>query len=170
MEMFDKEDAEAICRISLSRRYVDDSTVWLPTKKGLFIVKSTYKVARELMRRENMAESSNGCAGKRIWAALWKLKIPNKVKVFAWRACNDILPMKMNLANRRIITDAICLICTRFPKTAGHVLWDCGIAQDVWVGSVKLLQKGRHGLLDMFQLMEYLMEQLAREDLELMVV
>ena len=170
MEMFDKEDAEAICRISLSRRYVDDSIVWLPTKKGLFIVKSTYKVARELMRRENMAESSNGCAGKRIWATLWKLKILNKVKVFAWRACNDILQMKINLANRRIITDAIYPICTRFPEMAGHVLWDCGIAQDVWAGSVKLLQKGKHELLDMFQLMEYLMEQLAQEDLELMVV
>ena len=168
--MFDKEDAEAICRIPLSRRYVDDSIVWLSTKKGLFTVKSAYKVARELMRRENMAKSFDGCAGKRIWAALWKLKILNRVKVFAWRACNDILPMKMNLANQRIITDAVCPICTRFPETVVHVLWDCSAAQDVWASSVKLPQKGKHGLLDMFQLMEYLMERLAREDLELMVV
>lgn len=122
MEMFDKEDAEAFCRIPLSRRYVDDSIVWLPTKKGLFTVKSAYKVARELMQRENMAKSSDGCAGKRIWAALWKLKIQNKVKVFAWRACNGILPTKMNLANRRIITDVVCPICTRFPETAMHTL------------------------------------------------
>ena len=80
MEMFDKEDAEAICRIPLSRRYVDDSIVWLPTKKGLFTVKFAYKVARELMRRENMVESSNGCAGKRIWAALWNLKSRTKLR------------------------------------------------------------------------------------------
>ena len=97
-------------------------------------------------------------------------KIPNKMKVFAWRVCNDILPTKMNLVNRRIITDASCPICTRFPETAVHVLWDCDAAQDVQAGSLKSLQKGKHGLLDMFQLMEYLMEQLAREDLELMVV
>ena len=45
-------------------------------------------------------------------------KIPNKVKVFAWRACNDILPTKMNLVNQRIIADASCPICTRFPETA----------------------------------------------------
>lgn len=99
MKMFDKEDAKAMCRIPLSRRYVDDSILWLPNKKGLFIVKSTYKVARELMRRENVVESSDGCAGKRIWASLLNLNIPNKVKVFAWRACNDILPTKMNLVN-----------------------------------------------------------------------
>ena len=40
----------------------------------------------------------------------------------------------------------------------------------MWAGSLKLLQKGKHELLDMFQLMEYLMERLAWEDLELMVV
>ena len=101
---------------------MDDSILWLPNKKGLFIVKSAYKVARELMRRENVAKSSGGCVRKRIWAALWKLKIPNKVKVFAWRACNDILPTKMNLVNRRIIADAACPICTRFPETTVHVL------------------------------------------------
>ena len=117
-----------------------------------------------------MAKSSDGCAGKRIWAVIRKLKIPNKVKVFAWRACNDILPMKMNLVNRRIIADTVCPNCTRFPEIAVHVLWDCDAAQDVWAGSLKSLQKGKHGLIDMFQLMEYLMERLALEDLELMVV
>ena len=50
MEMFEKEDAKAICRIPLSRRYVEDSIVWLPNKKGLFTIKSAYKVTRELMR------------------------------------------------------------------------------------------------------------------------
>ena len=50
MEMFEKEDAKAICRIPLSRRYVEDSIVWLPNKKRMFIVKFAYKVTRELMR------------------------------------------------------------------------------------------------------------------------
>ena len=82
MEMFEKEDAKAICRIPLSRRYVEDSIVWLPNKKGLFTIKFAYKVTRELMRGGNVAESSRGCVGKRVWAALWKLQIPNKIKVF----------------------------------------------------------------------------------------
>ena len=38
-EMFEKEDAKAICRIPLSRRYVEDSIVWLPNKKRMFTVK-----------------------------------------------------------------------------------------------------------------------------------
>ena len=39
MEVFEKEDVEAICRIPLSRRYVEDSIVWLPNKKRMFTVK-----------------------------------------------------------------------------------------------------------------------------------
>ena len=112
MEMFEKEDAEAICRILLSRRYVEDSIVWLPNKKGLFTVKSAYKVTRE----------------------------------------------------------AACPMCTRFPETVVHVFWECDAAQDVWAGSLKSLQKGVHGMTDMVQLLEYLMERLALEDIELVLV
>ena len=127
MEMFEKEDA-TICKIQLSRRYVEDSIVWLHNKKGVFTVKSTYKVAREVMRGGNVAESSRGCVGKRVWAAIWKLRISNKIKVFCWRACNEILPTKMNLTNRKVTDDAACPICMRFPEIAIHVLWECDAA------------------------------------------
>ena len=50
MDMFEKEDAEAICRIQLRRRYVEDLMIWLHYKKGLFTVKSAYQVAKEVMR------------------------------------------------------------------------------------------------------------------------
>ena len=65
MTLFQREDVEAICRIPLSRRYVADSIVWIHNKKGRFIVKSAYKVAREILRGPNWAECSSGCAGKR---------------------------------------------------------------------------------------------------------
>ena len=66
MTLFEKEDVEAICRIPLSRRYVSDSLVWLHNKKGLFIVKSAYKVAREIMRGVDVVVCSRGCAGKMV--------------------------------------------------------------------------------------------------------
>lgn len=43
MDMFEKDDAEAICRIQLSRRYEKDAIVWLHNKKGVYTVKSAYK-------------------------------------------------------------------------------------------------------------------------------
>ena len=49
MDMFEQEDVEGICRIQLSRRDVEDIRIWLHHKKLLFIVKSAYKVAREVL-------------------------------------------------------------------------------------------------------------------------
>ena len=81
--------------------------------------------------------------------------------MFGWRACNDILPTKMNLMKRRIINDVACPICMRFLESAIHVLWECDAAQDVWAGSLKILQKGITGMIDMLQLMEYLPDRVT---------
>ena len=97
-------------------------------KKGLFTVKSAYKVAREVLYGGNLAESSRGCVGKEVWVALWKLRIPNKIKVFGWRACNNILPTKHNLSKQKIIEDEMCPICMRFPESVIHALWECEAA------------------------------------------
>lgn len=76
----------------------------------------------------------------------------------------------MNLTKRRIIKEAAYPICTRLPETVVHVIWDSDAAQDVWARILKLLQKGIHGMTDLFQLLENLMEWLAVEDLELVLV
>lgn len=97
--------------------------LWLHNKNGMFTVKSAYKVARKTLKGGAWAENSNGCARKRVWDDLWKLCLPNKIKVFGWRACHDILPTQMNLTKRRIITNNGCLIFSKiqlllptFPK------------------------------------------------------
>ncbi|XP_075645801.1 uncharacterized protein LOC142616956 [Castanea sativa] len=90
----------------------------------------SYRVAQQVLKDGRGAESSNGSYGKRVWAALWKLKIPNKIKVFGWRACHDI---------RR---------------------------QDVWAGSVKILQKGCTDQYDLLHLLEYLLDRLSLEEVE----
>ena len=144
--------------------------IWMHQRKGIFIVKFAYKVARAVLSEGKVVESSRGCAGKDLWPAIWKLRIPNKIKVFGWRACNEILPTRLNLSKRKIIANAMCPICLRFPESVVHVLWDCGAARDVWAGSLKILQKGGSGMVDMLQLMEYLMERVESHDLEVVLV
>ena len=170
MDMFEKEDAEAICRKQLSRRYVEDSLIWMNQRKWIFTIKSAYKVSKEVLREGRVAESSRGCIGKGVWFALWKLRIPNKIRVFGWRACNEILPTKLNLSKRRVIEYAMCPIYLRFPESAVHALWECDAARDVWTGSLKILQKGGSGMDDMLQLMEYLLEQVESQDMEIVLI
>ena len=47
--LFHGFDAEAIYRIPLSRRCMPDVLVWLHNKKGRYLVKSRYYVARRLL-------------------------------------------------------------------------------------------------------------------------
>ena len=142
MALFYREDADAITKIPLSRRVVPNSISWLHSKNGKFTVQSAYKVARRMRGNGNQVESSGSCVGKFIWLVLWKLSIPNKIKIFGWRACNDILLTWINLVKRRIINEDKCPICTREVETAIHVLWGYAAVIDVWVGSIPKLQKG----------------------------
>ena len=50
METFNREDAEAICKIPLSHRHVTNVVVWLHNKDGVYTVKSGYLVARKVLR------------------------------------------------------------------------------------------------------------------------
>ena len=167
MGMFHREDAKAICRIPLSRRSVLDSIFWLHNRSGNFSVKSAYKLARHIQLHGDKAETSSGCVGKRIWPVLWKLKIPNKVKIFGWRACHDILPTSYNLSRQRIVTEDKCQLCTREVETTNHALGECAAVQDVWAGSISKLQKGPSVFRDTLQLMEFLVDRLTIEKLEL---
>ena len=119
------EEANAICKIPLRRRSVVDSITWLHNKNGKFTVKSAYRVAQQVLKVRRGVESSNGGYGKQVWATLWKLKILNKIKVFRWRTCHDILATRLNLTKRRIISDNRCPICCRCPESTIHVLWEC---------------------------------------------
>ena len=74
-----------------------------------------------------------------MWAAIWKLQIPNKIKVFGWRACHDILPTRGNLKKKRILLDDLCLLRGLFQESTIHVLCECSAVQDVWHGSVRAL-------------------------------
>ena len=50
METFNREDAEAICKIPLSHRQVTDVVGWLHNKDGVYTVRSGYHVARKVLR------------------------------------------------------------------------------------------------------------------------
>ena len=74
-----------------------------------------------------------------MWAAIWKLRIPNKIKVFGWRASHDILPTRRNLKKKWILTDDVYPLCGLLQESTTHALWECTVAQDVWYGSVRAL-------------------------------
>ena len=171
LQIFQKEDAEAILRIPLSRRHIPDSVMWPHTKDGIYTVKSGYHVATELLKIEkNWAEGSSRSPSNKVWERIWKLRIHNKIKVFAWRAGLNILPTLDNLCKRKIVADNTCELCKFDRESRIHALWECGVARDVWASSVVRLQKFVGGQQDVIQLFEELLVRLEGEELELFLV
>ena len=57
---------------------------------------------------------------------------------------------------KHVVEDNNCELCKRTSETALHLLWECSVAQDVWVGSMRKLHKGTGGQLDFLHLVEEL--------------
>ena len=170
MQHFNRQDGEAILHVPLSRRIFFDSIVWTFTKSGEYTVRSGYHVARQLHKETDWAECSKGAVGGAVWKVLWKLKLPNKIKVFGRRACCNILPTRVNLVHRKIIQDNRCEVCKFEAETGIHALWNCGVARDVWARCSARLQKCAADQGDMLQLVEFLIARLSSDDLELFLV
>ena len=67
------------------------------------------------------------------------MKVPNKLKIFAWRACTNSLPTLDNLVKRKIVSP-ICPRCKREPETVIHALWSCETLGPVWGTSFEELK------------------------------
>ena len=64
------------------------------------------------MEKVDAASAFEPGENKKLWAGLWRLKVPNKIKTFAWRTCTDSLPTMENLVRRRVVQTPICSSCT----------------------------------------------------------
>lgn len=89
---------------------------------------------------------------------IWKLGLAALV---------DVLPTRENLASHRVIMDGGCELCKMNSKSVIHVLWQCGVAQDIWAGSLRRLQKARTGHTDFMQLVVDLILSLPGDEQEL---
>ena len=110
--LFHQYDADAILQVPLSRWVVQDVLAWSFTNNGRHNVKSEYHVAKQLrLAKTNSGEASVQPSNISLWSWIWKARVPNKIRIFSWRACHNILPTKDNLVKRRVLEDARCCFC-----------------------------------------------------------
>jgi hypothetical protein len=129
-----------IASIPLSPNLPPDRLNWLGTKNGNFSVKSAYHLGLEIIER-GKGQTSQVEKGTDVWRYLWNLQVPNPIKIFLWRAYNDILPTRKNLLRRRVIEDGKCPWCNLEEETTAHAIWYCPAAKDVWNVGHSIFQK-----------------------------
>ena len=89
-----------------------NSWEWAADPSGIYSTHSAYSMFWE----EAAVESLEEC-----FEELWKIKIPSKIAVFAWRLFWDRLPTKSNLRARQVqILDMTCPFC-RVEEDASHL-------------------------------------------------
>ena len=132
---FIPEDRDAILGIPLSSSNTQDRMIWAENSSGKFTVKSAHTLALEEKSHATRADCSDESARRKIWKSIWRLKIPPKIKHFAWRVAQGILATKSNLAKRKITSDGICELCGVNEETVCHLLWTCDHAKEVWSNS-----------------------------------
>ncbi|XP_042988748.1 uncharacterized protein LOC122316282 [Carya illinoinensis] len=104
--------------ISLGNR--QDRLGWGGTPNGKFTVKSAYHVHRALQTNLEGASSCN-TPQESYWKTIWKMGVPNGVRMFLWRAYNEALPTLNNLFRRKIYESSLCPICQLEEDVCGHV-------------------------------------------------
>ncbi|KAF7814857.1 PIF1-like helicase [Senna tora] len=101
--LFGWEIFEQILQIPRNRAVEMDYWSWLPDAKGVFSVKSYYRVAMEdKWQNISLTPGLNVDAEGTFWKKMWKLPILPRYKNFFWRACLDILPTASALTRRGV--------------------------------------------------------------------
>ena len=126
-----EHEADSILSIPLSTKLPVDRLVLSAAVNRRFSVKSACHLARNRGIIDR-GESSDSSGMRSFWRKLWRTNIPNKIRTFGWKACQNILPTKMNLFQRKIIEDPTCDACGLCPETIVHVLCQCPKAVKVW--------------------------------------
>lgn len=109
--------------------------------------------------RMDGASSSAQSAATGVWAGIWKIKVPGRIKHFLWKACTNSLPTKINLCKQKILNDSICQLCGNFLEDTKHALWDCEAVKGVWCKEFNWINpmEAAHGTF--LDLMERLMSR-----------
>ncbi|KAK4384212.1 hypothetical protein Sango_2737300 [Sesamum angolense] len=111
--LFWPEDWDLILQIPLSLVCSTDLLVWHYSSNGMFPVRSAYHLALALSRP---ASSSGVRWSRQTWSKIWQAHMPNKAKVFIWRAIRNILPTASNLHKRLPHEVFCCPLCEEWTR------------------------------------------------------
>ena len=135
--VFTPFDAEEILKIPLCTRNVIDFWAWHEESKGVFTVRSAYRmILRTKLSREGWIEEEAGTSGNESasnqWSTIWHIKVPLKLRVFVWRLARQSIPCNVLLHHRNMATNETCALCG-VRDTWRHALLSCPMAGSMWV-------------------------------------
>lgn len=121
-DLCNDRDKQLIQRVPIPSKNKPDSWFWLLDDKGIFTMKSCYRLIQGEMETPHA----------RFWRKMWSLKLPGKIINFLWRVCKLCLPTAVRLSSRSVQIDTVCQWCHIGQESDMHVLFECAFADAVW--------------------------------------
>ncbi|XP_057442557.1 uncharacterized protein LOC130734228 [Lotus japonicus] len=100
-----------------------DMWTWNCSDAGIYSVREGYQWLQE--------QKLIQVAGER-WNWIWKLKIPEKVRIFTWLCLHDALPVNSNRVKCHLATSAACDRCSAPREDIIHSLRECPHSREIW--------------------------------------
>lgn len=102
-----------------------DRVFWVENSSGEFSTNSARRI---------VAEGKEQVQGHPIWKAVWRLKGPQRVRVFLWKLLNNGV-LTNDLRVRRHMTDSYtCSQCLSHREDYTHAFRDCSVVAGFWRG------------------------------------
>ena len=105
---------------------------WKFTSDGNFSVMHGYFQA---LGNDSTQNASSSSVNGDLWRKLWKIPTAPKCLNLAWRACQNILPNRVNLKRRGVDVDFFCPRCGQESETELHALLLCEESNMAWFAS-----------------------------------
>jgi hypothetical protein len=110
-----------------STRHEEDFPAWFPHKRGMFTVKSAYRLAlnRVMMQQDRGATSVRPDGEQPSWKLIWQCLVPPKVRTLGWKICRNALATQLNLRRRGMVACGLCRVCGQEDEDTFHVFMRC---------------------------------------------
>ena len=127
--IFTHFDAEAILKIPLCTRRLDDFWAWHHDPRGRFSVRSAYHMILKTKHdRKAWLHEEGGTSYEfsetNNWSMIWHIQVPLKLSMFLWRLARQSMPTGAVLNHRHMSTENTCLLCGAV-DTWKHALITC---------------------------------------------
>lgn len=160
---FSSEAAERILRTPLPRNPRQDALIWQFDKHGNYSVKSGHQVA---VRLKFPGLPSCSDISKTQWRVIWAADIPEKMKIFMWRAAQNMLPTANNLWKKKMVRTPVCQRCCCKSEDAFHALMEYKDARQVWKLTEFHEDIKRMAHQDMLSVLQELAKKRKKKDVE----
>ncbi|KAH1212636.1 hypothetical protein GmHk_14G040786 [Glycine max] len=106
-----------------------DTLRWTAEPSSLYSTRSAYRLI--ITANSNHPQAN-------IYKTIWRLNIPSRAAIFAWRLIKNRLPTRHNLLRRNVpIQEQHCPLCGSHQEEAGHLFFHCKLTNGLWWESMR---------------------------------